>query len=218
MARSIGDWYADHADNSDGNPDDEYLERQPAWDIARSDRQIVRTAKQRRRAPKPSRVPAPSTKGLTKHQAKVRAEVLAMRRRFPRDSYKQLVQRLQARGITVGRRDVAAILTQPSRADRSAQQRRVRAEAVRASQRDLREQRSAAQPRRSTSRIPSRKPDWLPPDSLTLDGPPQRRRTMKTAWRGTEASAVRRTTPPEPVVPCKACGVVPAASGLCRCS
>lgn len=111
MARSLGDWYADHTDNSDPG-DDEHVERQPAWDMARSDRQLNHGANSRRRAAKRSSVRTAPAAGLTPKQVAVRAEVLAMRRRFPHHSFKGIVDQLGQEGVHVTRRDVAAIVNQ----------------------------------------------------------------------------------------------------------
>jgi hypothetical protein len=122
VARSIGDWYADHADGSDRAGDDEFIERQYAWDTSLSNRQITARSPVGQPAAKRPFTRTGRGAALTEKQALVRAEVLAMRRRFPSTSFKDLVELLQAEGVSITRRDVAAIVNAPARPRRADRQ------------------------------------------------------------------------------------------------
>lgn len=243
MARSISDWYADHADGSDGNADDEHVDRQAAWDTSRSDRLLGRPLTGGKSGKGGSRRKPPEL--LTPKQVTVRPDVLAMHRRNPSKSYKALVELLGAEGIHLTRRDVAAILneaagsrpvaTPPRRSTgtssrnatvtKSANVKDHQTRGEKAAQRrrgrraDLQHEPAATEARRAARQIPGRLPYKLSPMSLSLDEP--RRRRPKKIWSRAKRGAVKsasRAVSQEAIPPCKACGVIPSPLGVCRCS
>lgn len=117
MARSIGDWFADHSRGvPDDAPDDEFVERQAAWDLPSSGTAAGRTD---RRAPtrgsrtkgqadarSPGRdAPTPSA-GVT---ASVRQTILAALRANPRADARSLAAFLTRHGTAVNAAAVAAV-------------------------------------------------------------------------------------------------------------
>lgn len=140
MARSIGDWFDDHADGSLGDRlDDEVVERQAPWDLqalgrstARADRRTTRsgTWPSRRGAggqPRPADrpvVPAPrgpATSGSGRPgtprstlPAGVQARVRQAAETHPGVGYKQLARTLKADGLNITRAQVADVLAHPN--------------------------------------------------------------------------------------------------------
>lgn len=135
MARSIGDWFADHArELPDDSPDDEVVERQAAWDLqspglgtTRSARReaglsarTTRTSRSRSggghsAAGSPGRSGgAPSARSSSSSVPKsVRKKIIAASRVAPRADARSLAASLTRAGAPVTPSQVAAVLGRP---------------------------------------------------------------------------------------------------------
>jgi hypothetical protein len=112
VARSIRDWYDDHADGGDSNRDDEFVERHAVWDVPDSYSPAAHSSTDGRLDAKSQHGTRPGA--VTPMQVGVRSEVLAMRRLNRAASFKEIAGLLRAKGIHVTRADVAAIVNHPT--------------------------------------------------------------------------------------------------------
>jgi hypothetical protein len=193
MARSISDWFGDHADGSLGDSqDDEVVERQALWDVARSGMTTTRSGREEissdsGRASKGRRpvggfgsrrgsAAGDSTKksrsGNTAHPRsgtpKVEARIRRLAAAHPGTGYKQLARLLRAEGFDVSRADVAQVLAHPK----------------------------SAWKRKAATPPPPRKPAMV----IRISAAAQRSRSIPL----TEL--------------CPSCGMRPTVLGTCRCS
>jgi hypothetical protein len=141
MARSINEWFGDHAEASLGNSqDDEVVERHTPWDIAGAGLTTTRASRKAlgfrsARATKgrdsvgvsavgrSSRVGKSTKKQLPGKTAQPRsgattieAQIRQAAAAYPGTGYKQLARLLRAKGINVSRADVARVLAHPNSA------------------------------------------------------------------------------------------------------
>jgi len=193
MARSINEWFGDHADASLGDfQDDEVAERQAPWDIARSGMTTTRAGRtalgfgsargsQARGSVGASggNRRAGSTKSTKKRQSgkktqprtsttSVDAQIRRTAAAHPGTGYKQLARLLREVGINVSRADVARVLAHPN----------------------------SAWKRKAASPPPPRKPAMVERISAAA----QRSRAVPMADL------------------CPSCGMRPTVLGTCRCS
>ena len=192
MARSIGDWFKDHANSSLGDgSDDEVVETQAPWDVRAANTATTRT--ERRNAgfggPRGGRVRGAGRSAASPGKATAKAGARASARRhtpdvpgltadlesrirqaaeaFPGIGPKRLARHLREKGFLVTKAQVAAVLARPRVA-----------------------------PKRTASRAaPKRKP------------------AMVIRASGAQRSRVEHATEL-----CPSCGVRPTIEGNCRCS
>ncbi|MGY1680634.1 hypothetical protein [Geodermatophilus sp. SYSU D01176] len=136
MARSIGDWFADHArELPDDAPDDEVVERQAPWDLQAAELSTTRSARRdagltgkkttrmsrsgtgghRAAAETPARNSgtASALQAATSVPKSVRKKILAAARLNPRADVRSLAASLTRAGTPVSPPQVAAILKRP---------------------------------------------------------------------------------------------------------
>ncbi|NEK87619.1 hypothetical protein GCU60_17920 [Blastococcus saxobsidens] len=121
MARSIGDWFADHARSlPDDAPDDEVVEPQAPWDVQfsgtsakRSERRQTVTGRNRAAAPA-QRQPrdGAAVKGTTGGKAPARETILAAIQANPHVDARSLAAFLSRHGTAVTGAEVAAVKDQ----------------------------------------------------------------------------------------------------------
>ncbi|RBY91059.1 hypothetical protein [Blastococcus sp. TF02A-30] len=193
MARSINEWFGDHADSSLGDfQDDEVVERPAPWDVAGSGMTTTRSGRKAlgfgsNRASRgrsavgrsgDGRSSAAATSAKKRQQAttaqprkgatKVETQIRRTAAAHPGTGYKQLARMLRAVGLNVTRADVARVLAHPN----------------------------SAWKRKASSPPPPRKPAMV----IRIPADAQRSRVVPATDL------------------CPSCGMRPTVLGTCRCS